>query len=116
MINIICERCLIVGYVEETKRIDEALVEESVADLNWEKQSSREATPAHDVGNSLILRMGSRIETIEKKLDVLVQLLSRAGIVRPELADTVRARRWVEDLRRGSQDNGNERSQARKVS
>jgi general secretion pathway protein A len=117
LINIICERCLIVAYVEETHTIDEALVEESVADLNWDKDKGHQSTPAHDMGNSLLLRMGSRIEAIERKLDVLVQLLSRAGLVRPELADTVGARRWVEDLKRGTPGGtGNRHSEARKVS
>jgi hypothetical protein len=117
LINIICERCLIVAYVEETHTIDEALVEESVADLNWDKDKGHQSTPAYDMGNSLILRMGSRIEAIERKLDVLVQLLSRAGLVRPELADTVGARRWVEDLKRGTPGGaGNRHSEARKVS
>jgi hypothetical protein len=104
---------LIVGYVEETKKVDEALVEVSVADLNWETEKPQPAA-THDTGNGLILRMGSRIEAIEKKLDVLVQLLARAGFVRPELADTVGERRWIEELRQGSGDASN--SQTRKVS
>jgi general secretion pathway protein A len=116
LINTICERCLIVGYVEETDRIDEALVEVSVADLNWERDKHKQPAPTHDTGNNLILRMGSRIEAIEKKLDVLVQLLARAGFVRPELADTVGERRWIEELRQGSETTTTEQSTTRKVS
>jgi general secretion pathway protein A len=117
LINIICERCLIVGYVEETHTIDETLVEESLADLKWEKDKSKEPAPAaYDMGQSLILRMGSRIDSIEKKLDVLVQLLSRAGYVRPELADSISARRWVEELMLGSQNSEHDNNRARKVS
>jgi hypothetical protein len=42
------------------------------------------------------------MEAIDGKLDALVQMLTRAGFIRPELAGAGHVRRWVEDLQASS--------------
>lgn len=101
LINIICERCLIAGYVDEAPQIEPAKVEEAVADLRLDDEPST-ATVKQTMGDGLLVRMGSRLEAMEYKLEVLIQLLARSGVIRPELADAPRTRRWLETLRGGS--------------
>jgi general secretion pathway protein A len=101
LINIICERCLIVGYVEEVKTIDEAIVEESAADQNLESETNELETPIHPVSHSLQQKMAARIESMEKKIDMLVQMMAESKTVQPEAAELIWAKRWFESLKRG---------------
>jgi hypothetical protein len=40
------------------------------------------------------------MEGIEEKLDVLLQMLMRAGVIRPDLAEDPRTQRWLDGLQR----------------
>ena len=104
LINVICERSLIIGYVDEAANIDAGRVIQAVNDLRFDE---RQATPvaAEPTADGLMVRMGTRLETMEYKLEVLIQLLARAGVIHPELADKVGTRRWLERLREPSNQN-----------
>ena len=99
LINIIGERSLIVGYVDEDRVIDGAKAREAIAELRLDPDDDSK-TPPQAMGDGLLVKMGSRIEAIEEKLDMLVQMLARAGMVRAELAENTRARKYLEQLRR----------------
>jgi general secretion pathway protein A len=102
LINIICERCLVVGYVDEARTIDSARAQDAIADLKLEteeKEKKPDPPQAVAMGNGLLMRMGSRIETIEEKLDMLIKLLARSGYVRPEHAQSTRMRQYLNALR-----------------
>lgn len=100
LINIICERCLVVGYASDKQVIDGSTAAEALADLHidLEKEESEPPPVSALTGDGLLVRMGSRIEAIEEKLDILMQVLTRMGIARPELAETARTRRYLEKL------------------
>jgi hypothetical protein len=107
LINIICERCLLVGYVDEAHRIDQAMAEEAVNDLRMEEVPESTVPQAgHPMGDGLLMRMGARIESIEQKLDMLVQMLSRAGLVRPADAETNHMKQYLDTLRRAHPSTG----------
>jgi hypothetical protein len=101
LINIICERCLVVGYVDEARTIDAARAQDAIADLKLEPDEEKKPDPPQAVamGNGLLMRMGARIETIEEKLDLLIKLLARSGYVRPEHAQSTRMRQYLNALR-----------------
>jgi hypothetical protein len=45
--------------------------------------------------------MASRIQSMEKKLDMLVQLMAQSTTIQPEATETIWAKRWYESLKRG---------------
>jgi len=89
LINVICERALLMGYLADALFIDRAKVEDAVGDLRLEPSQSaaataaRPITPASDV---LLAPLGARLDAIEQKLDVVLQALGKLGAIRPELA------------------------------
>ena len=103
LINIISDRCLLVGYAEDSRSIERVTVVEAVADLRMPDPGANEPEDPTSVtaGDSrLLMRMGSRVDVIEQKLDLLLQMLVRGGIIRPELSDEPRKQRWLEWLGR----------------
>ena len=105
LINIISERCLLVGYVDGAEVIDRARAEEAVTDLQippaHETHEPEEPSALGTGGEArLLMRMGSRVDVIEQKLDLLLQMLVRNRVIRPELADDPRKHRWLESLGR----------------
>lgn len=104
LINIMCERCLVIGYVENTQFIAANQVLEAVADLKMGPGEPRDPQGNQAPNDALITRLGTRMEAIDGKLDALVQMLTRAGFIRPELAGAGHVRQWVEDLQGGPQE------------
>ena len=102
LINILCERCLVIGYVENTQFIAANQVQEAVMDLKMGQDEAHDPQVSQTANDALITRLGTRMEAIDGKLDALVQMLTRAGFIRPELAGAGHVRRWVEDLQGSS--------------
>ena len=106
LINIISERCLLVGFVEESPVIDPKMVEEAISDLKLTGDAQPEPSPGAVTESPapsgaearLLMRMGARMESVEEKIDLLFQMLIRAGFIKPELAEQPRTQRWLEDL------------------
>lgn len=101
LINIICDRCLVVGYARDAQLIDLDKAAEAIEELRMEPGQEPEGPPAGEAtGDGLMVKLNSRIEAIEEKLDVVVHMLAQAGLARPELADTTRTRQHLERLQR----------------
>ena len=100
LVNIICDRALLVGYVEDARTIDRDKVESAFADLHIEPDaeiggSFQVEAPAD---NRMLMRVASRLDAIEEKLDLLLQVLARSGLARPEHAGSSRMRKWLQEL------------------
>jgi hypothetical protein len=109
LINIICDRCLVVGYAADVYTIDRSCAAEAVADLQLELDVEAEEPPVpQPAGDGLVARLGSRLETIEEKLDVLLRILSPPEAAGPELAETVRTRKDVAQIQQIQKTTGNE--------
>ncbi len=101
LINIIAERSLLVGFVEDSPVVTPAMVESAVDDLRIPTEAeTRETEEVQSADPTLLMRMAARMESVEGKIDVLVQMLVRAGVIRPELADDPRTHRWLDSLKR----------------
>lgn len=89
LVNIICERCLLVGYVDNLAVLEGRLVEEAVADLKLtpavepDTDFSVGLDAPKALGNALD-RVERRLEQLENKLDALIQSMYRVGFVRRE--------------------------------
>ena len=113
LINIIAERCLLVGFVEDSPVITPVMVESAVADLKMPAETeTRETEEVPSADPALLMRMAARLETIEGKLDVLIQMLVRAGVIRPDLADDPQTHRWLDTLQRAKPISGEEDQEA----
>ncbi len=82
LVNIICDRALLVGYVEDARIIDREKVESAFSDLHIEPDaeiggSFQVEAPAD---NRMLMRVASRLDAVEEKLDLLLQVLARAGL------------------------------------
>jgi general secretion pathway protein A len=111
LINIIAERCLLVGFVEDSPVITPVMVESAVDDLKMPAEAeteTKETEEAPSVDAALLMRMAARLETVEGKLDVLIQMLVRAGVIRPDLADDPQTHRWLDMLQRAKPITGGE--------
>jgi general secretion pathway protein A len=67
LINIVCERALLVGYVEEVQLLKASHVDQSVADLNLKPVadgSYDQTTGAFGFEGNLLLRMAAQLDTI----------------------------------------------------
>ena len=104
LINIICDRSLIVGFAKDVWKIGEEEVQEAISELRIVQDVAE--PPPHEksestMGGEPLTTLGSRISSLEEKMDTLVQMLARGGVVNPEFADPSRMRRWVESLKHG---------------
>ncbi len=79
LINIICDRSLVVCYLEDGKLVDESVARDAVADLRLDGQESSLPGPAQTLEEGMPMRLTSRIEAIEVKLDRVIELLTQNG-------------------------------------
>ena len=76
LINIICERSLLVGYVDETHVLGESIVDQAISDLRLRTQAEPDAdTSSMPFESSLLVRMADQIDSMRKKLDRLESAL-----------------------------------------
>ena len=72
LINIICERSLLVGYVDETHVLGESIVEQAISDLRLRTQAEPDAEgTSMPFESSLLVRMADQIDSMRKQLDRL---------------------------------------------
>jgi general secretion pathway protein A len=99
LVNIVCERSLLVGYVEEIQVIRATHVDQAVADLNLKPVSDGsldQATGAFGFEGTLLLRMAAQLDSIMNKLDSL-ENAQRALPKGP--GEEPRLRQWLKSLR-----------------
>jgi hypothetical protein len=100
LINIVCERSLLVGYVEEVQVLKDSHVDQSVADLNLKPVadgSYDQATGALGFEGSLLLRMAAQLDTIMRKLEDLESTTD--DIAQRGAKEEPRLRQWLKSLR-----------------
>jgi general secretion pathway protein A len=105
LINIICERALLVAYADESPFVDLQVTREALADLKFEPEAAADGdgeaaegeSPWAGMHENLLLRVASRTEIIEEKLDMLLDMSRR---VVPTPTETA-FRRWLDGLSGG---------------
>jgi hypothetical protein len=100
LINIVCERSLLVGYVEEVQVLKASDIDQSVADLNLKPVadgSYDQATGAMGFEGSLLLRMAAQLDTIMRKLEDLESATD--GLAQRGAKEEPRLRQWLKSLR-----------------
>ena len=97
LINIVCERTLLIGYVEERQVLKAPDVDQAVADLNLKPigDGTEQQTGAFGLEGSLLLRMAAQLDMIAKKLDAL----EAKQASREETQEEPRIRQWLRSLR-----------------
>lgn len=100
LVNIVCERALLVGYVDECHEIHASHIDQSVADLNLKPigDGLEQHSGSLALESNLLLRMSAQMDAMAKKLDLIersqVELLkARSG------SDEPRLRQWLKSLR-----------------
>lgn len=79
LINIISDRALVVCYLEDSELVDVSAAQDAVADLRLDEQESRLPRSPQTLEEGAPMRLTSRIESIEAKLDRVIELLTQNG-------------------------------------
>ena len=103
LINIVCERALLVGYVDEVQLLDAPQIDQAVADLNLKPigEGSDQHTGGLSFEANLLLRMAGQIDAIKKKVDD-IEARIETGALTVQAATTKnvpRLQRWLKSLR-----------------
>ena len=99
LVNIVCERTLLIGYVDEQQVLKAEHVDQAVADLNLKPLGDRDQqTGALGFEGNLLLRMASQLDSIAKRLDQLEVPQKLATDMR-EPPEGPRIRQWLKSLR-----------------
>ena len=101
LINIVCERTLLIGYVEEEQVLKASHVDQAVADLNLKPigDGIEQHTGALGIEGNLLLRMASQLDAITKKLDALEAAQSEQRASSAGSGDAPKIRQWLSSLR-----------------
>lgn len=100
LINIVCERTLLIGYVEEEQVLKAPHVDQAVADLNLKPIGDGEQhTGALGLESNLLLRMAGQLDTIMKKLTELETAQAANHAQRTDSGDAPKIRQWLKSLR-----------------
>ncbi len=101
LINIVCERTLLIGYVEEEQVLKAPHVDQAVADLNLKPigDGMEQHTGALGIESTLLLRMAGQLDAIMKKLAELEAAQAASHALRPGSGDAPKIRQWLKSLR-----------------
>jgi general secretion pathway protein A len=101
LINIVCERTLLIGYVEEEQVLKASHVDQAVADLNLKPigDGLEQHTGAFGIEGNLLLRMTGQLDEIMKKLAKLEAAQAASDAMRSGSGDAPRIRQWLKSLR-----------------
>ena len=101
LINIVCERTLLIGYVEEEQVLKAPHVDQAVADLNLKPigDGIEQHTGALGIESTLLLRMAGQLDAIMKKLAELEAAQAASHALRPGSGDAPKIRQWLKSLR-----------------
>jgi general secretion pathway protein A len=97
IINIICDRALLVAYTDEAPFVDLAMTEEAInelrVELEAEEKQEADGSPWDGLHDNILSRLSSRMDVIEGKLDMLLDLMQRR--VDPQPSDARGLKRWL---------------------
>ena len=101
LINIVCERTLLIGYVEEEQVINATHVDQAVADLNLKPigDGMEQHTGALGIESNLLLRMAGQLDAMMKKLSRLEEALAASPAMSSGSGDPPKIRQWLKSLR-----------------
>lgn len=101
LINIVCERTLLIGYVDEVQVLKASQVDQAVADLNLKPigDGIEQHTGYMGVEGNLLLRMAGQLDTIMKKLEELEANQAQRQAPPPDSEDAPKIRQWLKSLR-----------------
>ena len=101
LINIVCERTLLIGYVEEEQVLKAPQVDQAVADLNLKPigDGIEQHTGTLGIESNLLLRMVGQLDAIMKKLAKLEAAQATSHALRPGSGDVPKIRQWLKSLR-----------------
>ena len=101
LINIVCERTLLIGYVEEEQVLKAPHVDQAVADLNLKPigDGIEQHTGALGIEGNLLLRMAGQLDAIMKKLAELEAAQGAVQTPKPDVEDAPKIRQWLKSLR-----------------
>jgi general secretion pathway protein A len=88
LINIICDRALVVGYVEDARRIEGVIVEDAVADLEMELQEPSAPKASPKLSDRILMEIGARMERVEQSVKNLTDALADSGVIRQGLTSS----------------------------
>jgi hypothetical protein len=98
VINVLCDRALVVGFAVDATVVDSGIVQEALADLRLQEPEPTHAERVEAKPEDRVSLADSRLERLEEKVDALLQALARAGYIHPEHVDDPHIRRWLESL------------------
>ena len=101
LINIVCERTLLIGYVEEEQVLKAPHVDQAVADLNLKPigDGIQQHTGALGIESTLLLRMAGQLDAIMKKLAEIEEEQAANRVLRAESGEGPKIRQWLKSLR-----------------
>lgn len=101
LINIVCERTLLIGYVEEEQILKAPHVDQAVADLNLKPigDGIEQHTGALGIESTLLLKMSGQLDAIMKKLAELETAQAANQAMRAASGDAPKIRQWLKSLR-----------------
>ena len=101
LINIVCERTLLIGYVEEEQVLKAPHVDQAVADLNLKPigDGIQQHTGALGIESTLLLRMAGQLDAIMKKLAEIEEEQAANRVLRAESGEAPKIRQWLKSLR-----------------
>ena len=81
LINIICERSLLVGYVDETHVLGESIVDQAISDLRLRNKTEEESqNTTLPFESSLLVRMADQLDNMNKKLERLERAIMPGAV------------------------------------
>ncbi len=99
LVNIVCERTLLIGYVEEQQVLKAEHVDQAVADLNLKPLGDRDQqTGALGFEGNLLLRMAGQLDSIVKRLDQL-EVSQKPATDMQQPPEEPLIRQWLKSLR-----------------
>ncbi len=100
LINIVCERSLLIGYVEEERVLTATHVDQAVADLNLKPigDGIEQHAGALGIETNLLLKMAGQLDAIMKKLAKLEEALAASDAMSSGSGDPP-MRQWLKSLR-----------------
>ena len=100
LVNIVCERSLLIGYVEELQVLKPTHIDQAVADLNLKPvgDGREQQTGSLGLEGNLLLKMAAQLDTMMRRLDTIETLQIQATRARTG-DDQPKIRQWLKSLR-----------------
>ncbi len=113
LVNIVCERTLLIGYVEEQQVLKAPHVDQAVADLNLKPvgdDAVEQKSGGFGLEGNLLVKMAAQLDTVIRKLESLeaggvapsAQRAAPAGVApasEPDVNGGPKIRKWLKSLK-----------------